>query len=70
MIFLHTCSYSYILSIALALGKIQWSALVTGRYMITVMVLLCYINMSGMSECITSNCNNEQFTVFRWPRVY
>ena len=36
-----------------ALGKTQWSALVTGRYMITMMVLLCYVNLSGMSvECI------------------
>ena len=36
-----------------ALGKTQWSALVTGRYMITMMVLLCYVNLSGTSlECI------------------
>ena len=34
-------------------AKVQWSALVTGRYMITMMVLLCYVNLSGMSlECI------------------
>ena len=59
------------MSIALALGKTQWSTLVTGRYMIAMMVLLCYINMSGMSlESIASNCIKEQFTVFRWPRVY
>ena len=37
----------------LALSKTQWTALVTGRYMITMMVLLCYVNLSGMSlECI------------------
>ena len=37
----------------LTLGKTQWTALVTGRYMITMMVLLCYVNLSGMSlECI------------------
>ena len=36
-----------------ASSKTQWSALVTGRYMITMMVLLCYVNLSGMSlECI------------------
>ena len=33
----------------LALNKTQWRALVTGRYMITVMVLLCYVSLSGMS---------------------
>ena len=37
----------------LALSRTQWTALVTGRYMITMMVLLCYVNLSGMSlECI------------------
>ena len=37
----------------LALSRTQWTTLVTGRYMITVMVLLCYVNLSGMSlECI------------------
>ena len=36
-----------------ALSKTQWSGLVTGRYMITMMVLLCFVNLSGMSlECI------------------
>ena len=31
----------------------QWTTLVTGRYMITMMMLLCYVNLSGMSlECI------------------
>ena len=41
------------LSTVLALSKTQWSTLVTGRYMITMMVLLCYVNLSGMSlECI------------------
>ena len=31
----------------------QWTALITGRYMITMMMLLCYVNLSGMSlECI------------------
>ena len=35
-----------------ALGKAQWSIHVTGRYMITMMVLLCYVNLSGMLlEC-------------------
>ena len=39
--------------VVLAFGKTQWTALVTGRYMITMMVLLCYVNLSGMSlECI------------------
>ena len=33
----------------LALGKTQRSAVVTGRCMITMMVLLCYVNLSGMS---------------------
>ena len=37
----------------LAFNKTQWSTLVIGRYMITMMVLLCYVNLSGMSlECI------------------
>ena len=27
----------------------QWSGLVTRRYIITMMVLLCYVNLSGMS---------------------
>ena len=37
----------------LVLSRTQWTALVTGRYMITMMVLLCYVNLSGMSlECI------------------
>ena len=37
----------------LALSKTQWSTLITGKYMITMMVLLCYVNLSGMSlECI------------------
>ena len=32
---------------------LQWSTLVTARYMITMMVLLCYVNLSGMSlECV------------------
>ena len=36
-----------------ALGKTEWSTLITGRYMITMMVILCYVNLSGMSlECI------------------
>ena len=36
-----------------AVSETQWSALVTGRYMITMMVLLCYVNLSGTSlECI------------------
>ena len=37
----------------LVLSRTQWTALVIGRYMITMMVLLCYVNLSGMSlECI------------------
>ena len=31
------------------LNKTQWSTLVTGRYLITMMMLLCYVNLSGMS---------------------
>ena len=43
----------YYLLFYIALSKTQWSALVTARYMITMMVLLCYVNLSGMSlECI------------------
>ena len=30
-------------------GRTQWSTLVTGQYVITMMVLLCYVNLSGMS---------------------
>ena len=42
-----------IVFIVSALNKTQWSTLVTGRYMITMMVVLCYVNLSGMSlECI------------------
>ena len=34
-------------------SKSQWNAVVIGRCMITMMVLLCYVNLSGMSlECI------------------
>ena len=44
---MHFCLFS------VALSKTQRNALVTRRYMITVMVLLCYVNFSGMSlECI------------------
>ena len=49
------CSYTYIhvLFYYLVVSKTQWSVLTTGRYMITIMVLLCYVNLSGMSlECI------------------
>ena len=39
--------------IVTALNKTQWTAFVTGRYMVTMMMLLCYVNLSGMSlECI------------------
>ena len=42
-----------VLFIALALRRTQWTTLVTGRYMITMMMLLCYVNLSGMPfECI------------------
>ena len=45
--------YVYTLCSMSALGNAQWSTLVTGRYKITMMVLLCYVNLSGMSlECI------------------
>ena len=45
--------YACCILIVLTLGKTQWTTLVTGRYMITMMVLLCYVNLSGMSlECI------------------
>ena len=41
-------------------SKAQWSVLVTGRYMITMMVLLCYINLSGMLlECIVIVLTNN-----------
>ena len=41
-------TYAFVVS-----AKVQWSTLVTGRYVITMMVLLCYVNLSGMSlECI------------------
>ena len=41
------------LFIVLALSRTQWTTLVTGRFMITMMVLLCYVNLSGMSlECM------------------
>ena len=47
------CLKTVYLFIVLALSRAQWTALVTGRYMITMMVLLCYVNLSGMSlECI------------------
>ena len=46
------CMCMYIINV-IALNKTQWAALITGRYMITMMVLLCYVNLSGMSlECI------------------
>ena len=42
-----------ILFVVTAITKTQWSALVKGRYMITMMVLLYYVNLSGMSlECM------------------
>ena len=45
-------TYIHILFYYLVLSKTQWSAVVTGRYMMTMMVLLCYVNLSGMSlEC-------------------
>ena len=40
------------LFIVSALSKTQWSTVVTARYMITMMVLLCYVNLSGtLLEC-------------------
>ena len=45
-------NHNHIINVV-ALNKTQWTAIVTGRYMITMMVLLCYVNLSGMSlECI------------------
>ena len=45
-------NHNHIINV-IALNKTQWAVLVTGRYMITMMVLLCYVNLSGMSlECI------------------
>ena len=42
-----------VLFVIAALSRTQWTALATGRYIITMMVLLCYVNLSGMSlECI------------------
>ena len=50
------CTYIKVdieLFIVSALIKTQWSTVVTGRYIITMMVLLCYVNLSGMSlKCI------------------
>ena len=44
----------------LALRRVQWTTLVTGRYMITMMMLLCYVNLSGMSlECIVNVLMNN-----------
>ena len=46
--------------VVLTLGKTQWTALNMGRYMITMMVLLCYVNLSGMSlECIVTILMNN-----------
>ena len=43
---------NFILIIVSALSKTQWSTLVTGRYMITMMMLLCHVNLSGtLLEC-------------------
>ena len=58
------CSYTHthVLFYYLVLSKIQWSTLVTGRYMITMMVLLCYVNLSGMSlECIVIVLMNNHY---------
>ena len=50
---MYACMSKMVLFIVSASSKTQWSALVTRRYMITMMVLLCYVNLSGMSlECI------------------
>ena len=58
-----TCTYikaDIILFIVSALSKTQWSVLVTGRYMVTMMVLLYYVNLSGMSlECIVIALMND-----------
>ena len=52
--FLCTSTYvNCVLFVVSAFSKTQWNAVVTGRYMTTMMVLLCYVNLSGMSlECI------------------
>ena len=47
------CKSGHKLFLFVALNRTQWTTLVTGRYMITMMMLLCYVNVSGMSlECI------------------
>ena len=49
--------YSFRMHTILPLGKTQWTALVTGRYMITMMVLLCYVTLSGTYVSrMYSNC--------------
>ena len=53
-----------------ALSRTQWTTLVTGRYMITMMVLLCYVNLSGMSlESIVIVLISNPL-LRRWTRVY
>ena len=47
------CMQIIILYLAFISAFKKWTALITGRYMITVMMILCYVNLSGMSlECI------------------
>ena len=49
----HGHMFMELLTVVLVLSKTQRSTFVTGGYMITMMVLLCYVNLSGMSlECI------------------
>ena len=54
------CMYAYVYTtyvfIVLALSKTQWNTFPTGKHMIAVMVLLCCVNLSGMSlEFIVSS---------------
>ena len=59
-----------VLFVIAALSRTQWTALATGRYIITMMVLLCYVNLSGMSlECIVIVLMNNSLLI-SWTRVY
>ena len=44
-----TCFVLHVIFMYVVLSKTQWSAVVTGRCMITMMVLLYYVNLCGMS---------------------
>ena len=56
--------------IIVAFKKSQWTALVTGRCLITIMVLLCYGYLSGkLVWFVVRNCINEQL-ITRWANLY